>query len=217
MICDICGGTLVMQPGATAKCNCCGMDYSTESLKEKFAASQNSGISTNYDNKYVQNTSDMAIGTEQVITPDPIEEVLNQISVKRYLSENEQLLSRFFHQAALANKMMEVKKIWNELGLDSIHEYQEFYKVIEDKAEFERLYGTSFGSISDFLDEWREELDIALEDEINEGESVSVETESDFIDVVCPSCGHELSYFKWQITNDSEFICSYCGESIVFQ
>lgn len=40
MLCDICGGNLVMQPGATAKCDCRGMDYSTESLKAKFAAFQ---------------------------------------------------------------------------------------------------------------------------------------------------------------------------------
>lgn len=45
--CDICGGTLVMQPGATAKCDSCGMDYSTQMLSEKFAAQKAMKIDEN--------------------------------------------------------------------------------------------------------------------------------------------------------------------------
>lgn len=33
--CDICGGKLVMQAGKIAKCEYCGLEYSTESLREK--------------------------------------------------------------------------------------------------------------------------------------------------------------------------------------
>lgn len=34
-MCDVCGGKLVMQAGKIAKCEYCGLEYSTESLREK--------------------------------------------------------------------------------------------------------------------------------------------------------------------------------------
>lgn len=43
--CDVCGGSLIMQPGATAKCGSCGMDYSTQMLSEKFAKQNTPEIS----------------------------------------------------------------------------------------------------------------------------------------------------------------------------
>ena len=44
--CDICGSKLVMQVGGVAVCDCCGVEYSTRSLQEKFAK-------LNSDNVYV--------------------------------------------------------------------------------------------------------------------------------------------------------------------
>ena len=35
LMCDVCGGKLVMQAGKIAKCEYCGLEYSTESLREK--------------------------------------------------------------------------------------------------------------------------------------------------------------------------------------
>ena len=35
LTCDVCGGKLVMQAGKIAKCEYCGLEYSTESLREK--------------------------------------------------------------------------------------------------------------------------------------------------------------------------------------
>ena len=35
LTCDVCGGKLVMQAGKIAKCDYCGLEYSTESLREK--------------------------------------------------------------------------------------------------------------------------------------------------------------------------------------
>lgn len=35
LVCDVCGGKLVMQAGGIAKCDYCGLEYSVESLKEK--------------------------------------------------------------------------------------------------------------------------------------------------------------------------------------
>ena len=35
LMCDVCGGKLVMQEGKIAKCEYCGLEYSTESLREK--------------------------------------------------------------------------------------------------------------------------------------------------------------------------------------
>ncbi len=35
LVCDICGGKLVMQSGGVAKCDSCGMEYTKERIKEK--------------------------------------------------------------------------------------------------------------------------------------------------------------------------------------
>ena len=35
LTCSVCGGKLVMQVGGLAKCEYCGLEYSTESLREK--------------------------------------------------------------------------------------------------------------------------------------------------------------------------------------
>ena len=35
LICDVCGGKLVMQAGGIASCQYCGLEYSVESLREK--------------------------------------------------------------------------------------------------------------------------------------------------------------------------------------
>ena len=35
LVCDICGGKIIMGAGSIATCDSCGMSYSTERVKEK--------------------------------------------------------------------------------------------------------------------------------------------------------------------------------------
>lgn len=35
LVCDLCGGKLVMGAGGIAVCDSCGMEYSTERMREK--------------------------------------------------------------------------------------------------------------------------------------------------------------------------------------
>lgn len=35
LVCDVCGGKLIMGTGGTAVCDSCGIEYSTDRMKEK--------------------------------------------------------------------------------------------------------------------------------------------------------------------------------------
>lgn len=70
--CDICGGTLIMKPGATAKCSGCGMDYSTQMLSEKYAAQNamhidDSGAVENCDLEEPDDTVESSENTDEII------------------------------------------------------------------------------------------------------------------------------------------------------
>lgn len=107
MICDICGGTLVMQPGAIAKCDCCGMDYSTESLRAKFASAQSVNNSqtdaaivynnnanyeaTTVDREHLEATADESSNLfEQILVEDAIPKKLAEVHEE--IDENEEFV-----------------------------------------------------------------------------------------------------------------------------
>lgn len=65
--CDVCGGSLIMQPGATAKCGSCGMDYSTQMLSEKFAKQNTPEINNiEKDSSDTQNSNTNSLGASLV-------------------------------------------------------------------------------------------------------------------------------------------------------
>lgn len=238
MLCDICGGTLVMQPGATAKCDCCGMDYSTESLKAKFAATQSvNNIQTESANVYNQNNPDYAVASStdneyaRTTIYEPAEVLFEQSIIETdsssekkllsELSETEIKLAQFFHDASLAERMIEIRKIWKELGLHEVSELQELNKQINDKAEFERFYGFQNADISALVSDWESEYGIEILDDTEAVEEVNEEssdtTKREYIDLYCPGCNEKLSFFGWQVTVGERFICPYCGESFVLK
>ena len=45
LICDLCGGKIVMRAGGVGVCENCSMEYSLESLREKMCQPQQSAIS----------------------------------------------------------------------------------------------------------------------------------------------------------------------------
>ena len=47
LICDFCGGTIVMQSGGCCKCNECGMEYSMDAVREKVQNSRNTSQKDN--------------------------------------------------------------------------------------------------------------------------------------------------------------------------
>lgn len=49
--CDICNSKLVMQVGEIAVCDCCGVEYSTQRLREMFAKLNNSNLYTTNNNE----------------------------------------------------------------------------------------------------------------------------------------------------------------------
>lgn len=235
MICDICGGTLVMQPGAIAKCDCCGIDYSTESLRAKFASAQTANnIQTDSVSTYSYNNTDYGVTTvdreysgatavestnlyEQFVETDIIPKKI----ANKDLSETERKLAQFFHDSAFAERMLEIRKIWKELGLHEVAELQELNKMIDDKAEFERFYGFQNKDIAALLKEWESEYRIEMPEEIDENEEfveeALAETKREYIDLLCPGCFEKLSFFNWQLTVGEQFICPYCGENFVFK
>ena len=100
MTCDICGGTLVMQPGATAKCDCCGMDYSTESLRAKFVAMQTANNDQNESSVFNQNTTAYKktnIGVNEyrddATLIEPVDIMFEQQSVETDISYGKKLMS----------------------------------------------------------------------------------------------------------------------------
>lgn len=231
MICDICGGTLVMQPGATAKCDCCGMDYSTESLKAKFASSQaasnmqkeNSSVLINGINS---EPSGRIMGTtvETKYEYTPITSLADEApkkEVKKEISETERKLAQFFQEASLAERMLEIRKIWKNLGLHEISDLQELNKMIDDKAEFERFYGFQNRDVAALVSEWEREYGVELPEEVGEdveNEEIALpETKKEFIDLFCPGCNEKLSFYNWQVTIGEQFICPYCGNSFALK
>ncbi len=52
----------------------------------------------------------------------------------------------------------------------------------------------------------------------NEIAKKNIEDESfendEYIDITCPTCGEDLSYHKFEFTNNDELICPKCGTSI---
>lgn len=245
MLCDICGGTLVMQPGATAKCDCCGMDYSTESLRAKFSAAQTTNnlntvsAEAGNTNNYVEtassvvqsNVAPVAETASPVVQSNvtPVVETVNEYKSsatndkkdipkeKKNLSETDKKLLQFFQDASMAERMLEVRKIWKGLGLQAVEELQELNKLINVKAEFERLYGFQNIDIVAMVEEWKNEYDVAIPEEIEEEqiEVPVVEPKKTFIDLICPACAEKITLFSWQVSIGEQFICSRCGESFV--
>lgn len=235
MICDICGGTLVMQPGAIAKCECCGMDYSTASLRAKFASAQSANnMQTNFVSTYNDNNTNYGATTvdrecsgviavevidsyEQIVVTDVTPKKL----AKKELSETERKLAQFFHDATFAERMLEIRKIWEELGLHEVAELQKLNKMINDKEEFERFYGFQNKDIAALVKEWENEYGGEILEEFDENEEfveeAPTETNREYIDLVCPECFEKLSFLNWQVTVGEQFICPYCGEGFVLK
>lgn len=79
--CDICGSKLVMQVGGVAVCDCCGVEYSTQSLQEKFAK-------LNSDNLYVgvSNNDNNVVRANDFLESGDVEKALE--CYNRYLDSN---------------------------------------------------------------------------------------------------------------------------------
>lgn len=79
--CDICGSKLVMQVGGVAVCDCCGVEYSTQSLQEKFAKINSGSIY-----KGVSNGDNTVIRANGYLESGDVEKALEYYN--RYLDSN---------------------------------------------------------------------------------------------------------------------------------
>ena len=71
LVCDLCGGKLIMGAGGVATCDSCGMEYSPERMKEKVAA-----FAKAYNQKRKEKDEAASEETENIetITPERKEE-----------------------------------------------------------------------------------------------------------------------------------------------
>jgi len=187
MICDICGGNLIMQVGAIAKCEKCETLYTTEQLREKYF-------------KELERKA-TAVGTDQVTNAKPVDPM-------------KQNLEQFFHRTTIsATNFYEVKGIWTELGLNTASQYSELNKFINEKTEFEKLYGSSWkNNISELLEPWAKQYkaDSSGDSSSPAITASAVERPENFVDMFCPNCGSKLHIPKRLVDNGSSFACPYC-------
>lgn len=79
--CDICGSKLVMQVGGVAVCDCCGVEYSTQSLQEKFAKLNSESLYAG-----VSNSDNTIVRANDFLESGEVEKALEYYN--RYLDNN---------------------------------------------------------------------------------------------------------------------------------
>lgn len=77
LVCDICGGKLIMGAGGIAVCDSCGMEYSTDRMKEK--VQEIKGIVRVDNSHMIKNYLEMAQSAKDVDNNEEAEAYCNKV------------------------------------------------------------------------------------------------------------------------------------------